>query len=297
LTTLAEVPIILGEVIMGPYRIGEAFGHAVEDDTARAREHQARRWCPFRDAPCTKGGAADPLGVCSLTDGNTLAVVCPIRFAQDGTLFAQVGRQAFGPGVRIVAIPELQVLRVARQDAEGGQREHRVGKVDYLVARLDPGGNPSDFAALEVQAVYFSGKSLRPAFREFLRTQALPDGSERRPDWRSSAQKRLMPQLSLKVPVFRRWGKKFFVAIDSNFFTSLPDMRTVSSIANSEVTWVVCPFRRHAQGFALSAPTFIHSPWDDVITALRDGIAPDPAEILAEIRRKKETGRFPVQTT
>ena len=64
----------------------------------------------------------------------------------------------------------------------------RIGKVDCLVARLDEGQRPCDFATLEIQAVYFSGRSIRPVLETFLTTRRLAEHAKRRPEWRSSAQ-------------------------------------------------------------------------------------------------------------
>ena len=283
---------ILADIAMSLFQIAEIFGYAVENTTAAARDGQERRWCPFRNTRCAKGSKSDPLGICSLTNGSNLAVVCPYRFLENSAIFREIGRIAFGPGTKIVAAPEVHILRVLRES-----REHRVGKVDYLGAKLGENEEPLDFAALEVQAVYFSGDSLRPAFRHFMENTSLPSDSNRRPDWRSSAQKRLMPQLALKVPVFRRWGKKFFVAVDSNFYASLPPMGTVDSLTNSEITWVVYPFNRDNSQYTMGNPTIHYSTWDDVMTALREGIPPDPQEILADIKVKARKRHLPVHTT
>ncbi len=145
----------------------------------------------------------------------------------------------------------------------------------------------SDFAALEVQAVYFSGRSIKAAFHEFLRTGSVPPGTERRLDYRSSAQKRLMPQLSLKVPVFRRWGKKFFVAVDEMFFESLPISGTVPSIENSEVTWLVYPLGKHGLRYLIGSPEIHLTRWEDVLNALREGHEPTPSEIMQELSEKR----------
>jgi hypothetical protein len=107
----------------------------------------------------------------------------------------------------------------------------------------------------------------------------------RRPDFRSSAQKRLIPQLQLKVPVFRRWGKKFFVVVDSQFFHSLPEFRTTSA-ANSEVTWLVYPLKLSKQSYRMDAVDAVFTEWDDVQTSLREGRAPDPSEIISELQLK-----------
>jgi hypothetical protein len=235
-------------------------------------------WCPFRDSKCTKGGKQRPLGICSFGDEKAATSVCPVRFLQGSRIFVDAGRIAFGEGKKIVVVPEMRLLRVPETDK-------RIGKIDFLIAVLDQSGKPSDFAALEVQAVYISGKSVRPFFNEFLRTEILPEGAKARPDYRSSAQKRLMPQLSLKVPVFRRWGKRFFVVVDEPFFTALPRIRRVEGKENSEITWLVYELNRTSSGigYSLSDPDIIFTLWDDVLTALREGEAPQQSEVLAEI--------------
>jgi hypothetical protein len=96
-----------------------------------------------------------------------------------------------------------------------------------------------------------------------------------------------MPQLNLKVPVFRRWGKRFFVAVDSLFFSNLPEFKTVSSIENSEITWLVYPFANTPMGFRMQSPRLIFTLWEDVLTALREGQEPTPSEIMAEITARQ----------
>jgi len=214
-------------------RIAEIFGHAVEDLSTEAHEARRQRLCPFRGNKCTKSSKADPIGVCSLTNEEHATLTCPVRFIEGNKIFVDAARIAFGEQTRFAIVPEVRILRI---ENEGG-RKRKIGKVDYLLAKLENGDEVKDFAALEVQATYFSGRSIRPPMRHFIEHGTLPVGSERRPDYRSSAQKRLIPQLSLKVPVFRRWGKKFFVVVDTLFLDALPHFESTSP-ANSEVTWL-----------------------------------------------------------
>jgi len=160
-----------------------------------------------------------------------------------------------------------------------------------VLARLDE-GRITDFAALEVQSVYFSGGNIRQPMKKFLESHELSPDSWRRPDFRSSAQKRLMPQLSLKVPVFRRWVKKFLVAVDSLFLAALPEFRTVEAAANSEITWLVYPIQKTGTEYHLQDPTVVYSLWEDVVTALREGQAPEPAEILAQLQGRLDPHRI-----
>ena len=94
-----------------------------------------------------------------------------------------------------------------------------------------------------------------------------------------------MPKLSLKVPVFRRWGKRFFVVVDKPFFNALPRIRRVEGKENSEITWLVYALNRNASGvgYSLSDPDVVFTLWDDVLVALREGEAPQQREVLAEI--------------
>jgi hypothetical protein len=100
-----------------------------------------------------------------------------------------------------------------------------------------------------------------------------------------------MPQLSLKVPVFRRWGKRFFVAVDAAFFAEMPSLPAVAE-GNAEITWIVYPFKRGAKGFSMQDPVLHHTLWDDVLTSLREGTPPTRDELLTELSNAKRTGRI-----
>ena len=91
--------------------------------------------------------------------------------------------------------------------------------------------------------------------------------------------------LSCEVPVFRRWGKKFFIAVDQQFFKALPPMKRVPDIENSEVTWVLYDFKRRDEGarFSMSPAEFYCTEWADVEVALREGVPPKQQEILDDV--------------
>jgi hypothetical protein len=258
-------------------KIGETFGHAVDNHGKPAWRDRTDKRCPFRDAPCNKRNKSDPLGICSFAAEKQATVVCPSRFLEKNQVFRDAARLAFGPGVKTAAVPEVRVLTIP------GPKPKKIGKIDFMLTALDSEGKPQDFAALEIQAVYISGKSIKPAFDYYMKNRKLPNDASRRPDFRSSAQKRLMPQLSLKVPIFRRWGKKFFVAVDETFFDEMPTMREVDGVENSEVTWLVYGFEKESGNFVMRLKRPVFTQWDEVVTALREGVAPKPAEMLTEL--------------
>jgi len=220
------------------------------------------------------------LGICSFSDGHNATVTCPVRFLQGNRVLVDAARLAFGSGREFIAVPEVRLLEVP-----GTVRARKIGKVDFLLAKVK-GQKATDFAALEIQSVYISGRSIRPAFNQYLAEGVVPEDALRRPDFRSSAQKRLMPQLALKVPIFRRWGKRFFVAVDSTLFATLPKMRTQTE-GNAEVTWLVYPFARQVAGsYLMGNPTVYHSLWEDVLDSLREGRPPERHELLEELSRR-----------
>jgi hypothetical protein len=94
------------------------------------------------------------------------------------------------------------------------------------------------WAALEIQAVYFSGATMGAEFHLLRHHEAtgvpFPAG-HRRPDYRSSGPKRLMPQLQIKVPSLRRWGKKMAVVVDEGFFGALGKMDEVKDVSNCDI--------------------------------------------------------------
>ena len=115
------------------------------------------------------------------------------------------------------------------------------GRIDLVIASDE---NASMWFGLEVQAVYFSGKGMEPDFRLLLESDAIdpPRPTERRrPDWRSSSAKRLMPQLQVKGPTLRRWGTKLAVAVDRPFFDAIggPSQEPSTDMNDGDVIWLV----------------------------------------------------------
>jgi hypothetical protein len=263
--------------------VSEIFGYDVLDSSADAWGARDRKHCRFRNSPCTKSSKTDPLGICSLSDGNRAASLCPVRFLENDRIFKDAASIAFGDATTFGVFPEIRILEIA--SADEGERSKKIGKVDFLIGKIES-GRIIDFAAVEIQAAYFSGGSLRTVFQHFIDHKSV-DGldTRRRPDFRSCAQKRLIPQLQLKIPVFRRWGKKFFVVVDSEFFTSLPVFPETTP-SNSELTWLAYPIEKIGAEFAMHDPRIIYSDWDEVQNSLREGKAPEPSEIVGELQAK-----------
>lgn len=255
------------------FGIGEWFGNNLTQMTGaerqklalevlKAKKDREPQPCPFQarkvNATCSKDG-----GVCSLRlyahdvhpdNGRAVGVpvagkqgelraTCPYRFHDELDVFNWVGEAILGDPTPLL-VGEVGFLEAgASTDSEGGDD---VGRIDMvLVSSKTPKEAPMQWAALEIQAVYFSGNAMRGEFEAFSDPSVdwviFPAG-KRRPDYRSSGPKRLMPQLQIKVPTLRRWGKKMAVVVDRAFFDSIGEMDNVADISNADIAWFVVKF-------------------------------------------------------
>ena len=246
------------------YGIGEWFGRLLTALTADQRQALAQEAgrkapaveCPFRASchafdpravpgkgtNCTKQG-----GVCSLREysriasggsirvapAGSLRTTCPHRFLEGGEIFRWVGEIVLGTSTPLV-LREIGFL----EGTGGGD----VGYVDHVLAH--PTRQPLQWCALEIQAVYFSGANMGAEFDVLKHDRSplpFPVG-DRHPDYRSSGPKRLMPQLQIKVPSLRRWGRKMAVVVDHDFFGGLGAMDEVGDISNCDIAWFAVGF-------------------------------------------------------
>jgi hypothetical protein len=211
-----KTPKVRAPKLRSRYSIGEWYGSGLETLTPAERFHRAQieverneilgAACPFQsNAKCNKKG-----GVCSLRlyqqlgDGPVSSVgpvitTCPQRFLEADTIFRWVGEtllQTKDPVV-LSEIGFLDRLRPdeAKDDDDQDSRDF-IGRIDNVL--VHPSRQPMDWCALELQAVYFSGKSMANEFKMLSaresETLQFP-AKHRRPDWRSSGPKRLLPQL------------------------------------------------------------------------------------------------------
>ncbi|WP_416899261.1 MAG: NotI family restriction endonuclease [Minwuia sp.] len=194
---------------------------------------------------CSKKG-----GVCSLrsyidgSDGQKfgdITTTCPKRFYQDGRVFKRIGGLLFDNEDALI-INEVPFLK--RNDGSGSEAEDTgtktVGKIDMVM--VDDSTGRLDWCAVELQAVYFSGAEMSKDYsviRKHSGNGVPQPGGNRRPDFRSSGPKRLMPQLQTKVPTLRRWGKKMVVVVDRPFFDALGAMDAVPHISNCDIIWFI----------------------------------------------------------
>lgn len=245
--------------------------------------------CPFRQSSfpgeaCNKKG-----GVCSLSlyqNGGAVAVpvetpyalvtLCPRRFWDENIVFKHIGSTLLGCSTPII-INEVGFLRNPHHAAntEGSL----VGKIDMVLVNSS---DSTQWCAVEIQAVYFSGAGMSQEFTHYAQTNAagpIFPTAPRRPDFRSSGPKRLMPQLEIKVPTIRRWGKKMAVVVDRAFFMELAPMKRVGDVSNADIAWFIVDY--DLETGRLRADDVFYTTLESSVEGLTAGI-PVPLPVFEE---------------
>lgn len=213
--------------------------------------------------PCTKAGGVCTIRLYEQATGGSVApvsglegqlrTVCPYRFEENSLIYSWVGETILQHSNPAVA-REVGFLVAPGSEEEADE----VSQIDRVLAV--PGSLPLSWCAVEVQAVYFSGDAMTkewPAIASHPGAGSPFPAGRRRPDYRSSGPKRLMPQLQMKVPSLRRWGKRMAVVVDEAFWDALGPMDEVQHVSNCDIAWFVVGYEEHADRMAL-VPRVVH---------------------------------------
>jgi hypothetical protein len=202
-------------------------------------------------------------------------------------VFGWVGEILLGTAEPQVVSEVSFLMSEERQEA---QTEDEVGRIDNVL--VDIRGNGLNWCALEMQAVYFSGGKMEDDFA-VMRTWQGPGipfpAKQRRPDYRSSGPKRLMPQLQIKVPTLRRWGKKMAVVVDKAFWKSLTEMRRVRDLSNADIVWFVLEYEGPRGGcYRLKQHDAVFTTLEHAVEGLTGGTPVSLEQFEQAIRQKLE---------
>jgi len=261
--------------------------------------------CPFQSTLGRSVACNKPSGTCSFRlyeksrqtgdvtpaagEAGGLRTFCPKRFEEGRIIHRWVGETVLRCA-KPAEVEEIGFLERPPTEAAAKKPGGSVGRIDKVL--VVPGADPLSWCALEVQAVYFSGKGMKDEFAAILnhRDNSLPFPLYvRRPDYRSSAPKRLMPQLQIKVPSLRRWGKKMAVVVDRSFFQAMGEMRTVPDISSCDVAWFVVAFQQVAGAYRLVPDAVRYTTLEDSVLGLTAGVPVSlevfEKRILAKLKR------------
>ncbi len=217
--------------------LAEIFGFPPDNLSPEAERYRKNRLCPYNNKvpSCTKDKANDPLGVCSVYEGNDIAITCPIRFRQNWLVAEDAAAFFFPENTAWTSLTEIRLNDKYGQSA---------GNIDVVLVAYNDRGHIIDFGALEIQAVYISGNVRRP-FEYYMQNIANSGNMEwtgqvnsPRPDYLSSSRKRLAPQLIYKGGILKTWNKKQAVALHKGFYNRLPKLPEVKR-EQADIAWLI----------------------------------------------------------
>ncbi|MGH9794959.1 MAG: NotI family restriction endonuclease [Candidatus Acidiferrales bacterium] len=252
---------------------GKSFAHMPGDERRQfaalqhiPKEQRPKQACPFLSRPGKSADCHKEGGICSLRSyersrltgevkidsrRSTLITICPSRFEQNGTIHRWVNDVVL-PNDNAISIGETPFLRRAPKATDTKESTRKAGRIDNIL--VVPATDPLRWCPIEKQAVYFSGKRMMLDFQVIATAvgDAIPfPVLRRRPDYRSSSAKRLLPQLETKVTALSKWGKKTAVVVDEDFFREFTPMEEEQHITNSEIIWFVVRYELQTDRFTL----------------------------------------------
>lgn len=270
--------------------LAEVFGYPVDNMSQDAINHRQGRLCPYHNSSglnCTKFSATDPLGVCSIFEGERLAVTCPTRLKQDLKSVADAANFFF-PGMPYAALTEVRL-----KDQNG----KLAGNIDIVIAALDDQNEVVDFGAVEIQAVYISG-NISKVFKEYMKSPATnhdmewPQKGYPRPDYLSS-RKRLAPQLIYKGGILHKWAKKMAVVVHTGFFEQLPTMEEVDK-SDAEVAWIIYDLRHDvtANRYMLERRDVKYTRFKSALDTITTPAVGDLADFMSYLKERIKKGKL-----
>ncbi|MCL4506735.1 MAG: hypothetical protein M1434_02150 [Chloroflexi bacterium] len=290
-----NISVYEDKAIVNKQPLAEVFGYQINDfskDAIRSRKH---RLCPFNNKvpSCTKDKAERPLGVCSIHDGDSVAVTCPIRFRQDWLITTDAAAFFFPDDTHWTALTEIRL-----SDGNGKS----AGNIDVVLVAYDDSGTVVDFGAIEVQAVYISG-NVRNPFEHYMedpKKQAQMDWRAQplypRADYLSSSRKRLAPQLLYKGGILHSWGKRMAVVIDKGFYNELPELPSVPG-DQADIAWLIYDMQldSETQRYKLNLEQTIYTEFNPALERLTVAKPGDIEVFRRQLQRKLEEQRVAVK--
>ena len=269
--------------------LAEVFGYPSNDLSDRAERYRKLKLCPFNNKvpSCTKDKANNPLGVCSInyeSDGTVEPIItCPVRFREDWIIAEDAAAFFFGSSTSWTSLSEVRL-----RDRDG----QSAGNIDLVLVAYDERGKVIDFGSLEIQAVYISGNVRRPFeyYMEDRNNRQNMDWGQLatyypRPDFLSSSRKRLVPQMLYKGGILKSWGKKQAVALQREFYETLPQLPEVPRDM-AEIAWFSYDLERVENRFQLTLSRTIYTEFQPALNTITTPVAGDVADFVEILQNK-----------
>jgi len=266
--------------------LAEVFGFPISNRSRDAKRYRRLRLCPFNNIvpSCTKDKASNPLGVCSIFEANSPAIICPIRFREHWRVAEDAASFFFPKGTKWTSLTEVR-LNDAKDDS--------AGNIDLVLVSYNKSGKITDFGAVEIQGVYITG-NIRNPFEKYMASpndNADFDWSNKpnypKPDYLSSSRKRLAPQLLYKGSILNKWGKKLAVALNNGFYNTLPELQEIDP-TTADMAWLIYDLKHDnsRDKYKLVKSKAVHTSFESTLAKITIAEAGDVRQFIAYLQEK-----------
>lgn len=266
--------------------LAEVFGFPISNRSRDAKRYRRLRLCPFNNVvpSCTKDKASNPLGVCSIFESNSPAIICPIRFRENWRVAEDAASFFFPKGTKWTSLTEVR-LNDAKDDS--------AGNIDLVLVSYNKSGKITDFGAVEIQGVYITG-NIRNPFEKYMASpndNADFDWSNKpnypKPDYLSSSRKRLAPQLLYKGSILNKWGKKLAVALNNGFYNTLPELQEIDP-TTADMAWLIYDLKydNSRDKYKLVKSKAVHTSFESTLAKITIAEAGDVRQFIAYLQEK-----------
>jgi len=261
-----------------PKRPAEVFGHPVDVQTGAAVECRKEHWCPFLDQQCDKKSRLldYPMGVCSVEYEGDVVSLCPKRFLQEKTVFADIADHHFGGRDNLVLFNEVGVPGAPH-----------LGRFDYVIAKHEPlGSRIEDFVAVEMQTgqTTYTGRLVQ-ALQDFMDGKQVAERTYAFGLNMADIWKRAFTQILTEGVALEHWGHRIFWVVQEPIFRDLEARYRLGTLPYDDshaTVFALYDLRRVGNGYELVQTRMMSSTVDGLFDAFRTNLQVPPKRRLVE---------------
>jgi len=265
----------------------EVFGHPIDVNSEKAREHRKEHWCPFVDAKCDKRSRLVdyPMGVCSVRYGEEIVALSPKRLLQDNVVFYDIAEHYFETRSDLLVFPEVSIP---------GARN--LGVFDYVMVKHKPlSSEVEDFVAIELQTGQTTGTgSLIAALDDFMQGLELEGTSYSFGLNLADIWKRAFIQILTKGIVMERWGHKVYWVAQEPIYQDFLDRYSLHGMTYDRVDstiFAIYDLKREGDEYRLYRTRVESSSVDALFDAFRTNLEVPPKQVFVEKLAQKVEGQ------
>lgn len=202
----------------------EIFGYPVEKQTIHSKQINKEYKCRFLNKLCNKQSRTIPypMGVCSVNHSNTKPIICPHRFLENNTVFAEIAQNSFGTIDNVLLFSEVRFTNV--------------GSFDFVLVKHKPiSSKIEDFCIVEFQSDSTTGTGkLVDSLKDFMNGVNILEKKYAFGINTYNTIKLSYIQMLVKGQVMEKWNKPIYWVLQRYVFENMVNRFNLSNMEYEE---------------------------------------------------------------